>query len=194
MAWARSAFLYAGPVRGALIRLKFSGWRSVAASLAPWMLRALSQDLPSPRLPPDGRTVVTWVPLARRRKRTRGYDQAEALARAVAGLSGWRLQPLLARVTETAPQARRSRLERKSAMAGAFACPAPSPPWVILVDDVLTSGATAAECARALVAAGAREVGVLTAARSLSGGLPARCYTSVGLRSGSVVARGRDSR
>src|SRR6266508_4445108 len=77
VAWARSAFLYAGPVRGALIRLKFSGWRSVAASLAPWMLRALSQDLPSPRLPPDGRTVVTWVPLARRRKRTRGYDQAE---------------------------------------------------------------------------------------------------------------------
>jgi adenine/guanine phosphoribosyltransferase-like PRPP-binding protein len=65
------------------------------------------------------------------------------------------------------------------------------PARVILIDDVLTSGATAAECARVLHQGGAREVGVLCAARSLGGAVPARCYNSAMSRPGSVVARER---
>jgi predicted amidophosphoribosyltransferase len=192
VAWARAALLYEGPVRRGLMRLKFSGWRSAARSLAPWMVEAFLGDLPVAR--PPGTSVVTWVPLGRRRRGDRGFDQAEALARAVAAEVGWPARRLLDRVVETSPQARRGGAQRREALRGAFRARPRIPPWVVLVDDVLTSGATTAECARVLMGAGAREVGVLCAARALGGPVPARCYTPLGLRPGSVVARETSSR
>jgi predicted amidophosphoribosyltransferase len=102
---------------------------------------------------------------------------------------------MLTRAVETAPQARRGGDARRRALGGAFRAVGAVPPRVLLVDDVLTSGATVAECARTLLAAGALEVGVLTAARSLGGPLPARCYKiEAGLQPGSVVARETFSR
>jgi ComF family protein len=196
--WSRSSFLYAGPARHVLMRLKFSGMRSIAEALAPWMLQAVARS--PPRGWPMGlrgdssQAVLTWVPLGRRRKRERGYDQAEVLCRALHRLTGWRLQRLLRRVTETPPQAMRSARDRKLALRGAFRSVAAPPYKVVLVDDVLTTGATAAECAAELLRAGAGEVGVLTAARSLGGPLPAHCYTPAGLQPGSVVAREMFSR
>src|SRR5439155_285526 len=90
VAWARAPFLYEGLIRQALMRLKFSGWRSAAATLAPSMDHAVLADLPPPRPPGrHGESVVTWVPLGRRRRQERGFDQAEALARALA--RRWRL-------------------------------------------------------------------------------------------------------
>jgi predicted amidophosphoribosyltransferase len=146
-------------------------------------------------LPAGSEAMLTWVPLGRRRRRSRGFDQAEALARAVGRATGLPVRPLLRRAVETAPQARRGGADRKLALAGAFRAAAPPPPEVVLVDDVLTSGATAAECALTLIAGGAARVGVLTAARSLGGTLPAQCSTlAAGLPSGSVVARERSSR
>ncbi len=196
--WARSSFLYAGAARHVLMRLKFSGMRSIAEALAPWMLQTVAR---SPRrgwpmsLRGDGpQSVLTWVPLGSRRKRERGYDQAEVLCWALHRLTGWRVQRLLRRVTETPPQATRSASDRKLALRGAFHCVAAPPPRVVLVDDVLTTGATAAECAAELMRAGAEEVGVLTAARSLGGPLPTHCYTPAGLQPGSVVARETFSR
>ena len=172
LAVARAPFLYAGPIRAALLRLKFDGWRSVAEALGRAMgaVNAFPAD------------VVTWVPLSAARRAGRGYDQARALAQIVARLSGVRLAALLVRVKDTAPQTARSGPERRRAMHDAFRAPGRSPPRVLLVDDVLTTGATASECARALRRAGAREVGLLTAARATSGALPARCYTRVGSR------------
>jgi competence protein ComFC len=172
--------MYAGPVRHALMRLKFSGARSVAEALAPAMLAWLRDSPFGERSPPDPTVLVTWVPLGRRRRRARGYDQAEAIARAVARLAGWPVGRLLVRSVETAPQARRSGADRKLALTGAFRVVAGAPPDVLLVDDVLTSGATVGECARALRRAGVREVGVLTAARSLGGTRPTRCYNPAG--------------
>lgn len=178
------------------MRLKFSGHAQVAQALAPWMVDSLA------RAPTGGRAfgegdpfVLTWVPLGPKRKRERGYDQAEALALAVGGLAGWPVRPLLRRAIETAPQARRAGPERRRALRDAFVpIGRIEPTRVLLVDDVLTSGATAAECAGVLRRAGALEVGLLSAARSLGGGVPARCYNAARFPPGSVVARGRSSR
>ena len=179
VSWSRSAFLYAGPARSALIHLKFSGWRSAARRLGPAFAQVVA-EAPIRSVAP----TVTWVPLGRRRKRTRGFDQAEALARALGHETGWPVERLLARTTETGPQARRSARERRSALQGAFVSVARPPPFVLLVDDVLTTGATTAACASILLGAGARRVGVLTFARALGGPVPARPTLPTGRRPG----------
>jgi ComF family protein len=167
IAWSRSLYLYAGPARAALIRLKFTGWRSAAAMLAPeFALTARSAPIRTIR------PTVTWAPLGRRRRRARGFDQAQALALALSGETGWPVERLLTRAAETGPQAQRSGRARRRALAGAFVAVGTPPPFVVLVDDVLTTGATAAACAEALTRAGARRVGVLTVARALGGGVP----------------------
>jgi ComF family protein len=172
---ARAPFLYEGPAREALHRLKFSGWRAVARALAGPMAAVNEFDA----------DAVTWVPLSGRRRARRGYDQARALAARVGEVLGLPVSPLLVRVRDTAPQARRTGAERRRSMQGAFRSSGrASPARVLLVDDVLTTGATAAECARVLRAAGAREVALLTAARAVSGSVPARCYTRDGSRLG----------
>jgi ComF family protein len=182
IAWCRSLFLYAGPARSALIRLKFSGWRSAARVLAP-SFAAAARAAPIRTIRP----TLTWVPLGRRRKRARGFDQAEALARALARETGWRVEQLLARSKETAPQAKLGGPERREALPGAFVAVDRPPPFVVIVDDVLTTGSTAAGCASALMGAGARRVGVLTFARALGGGLPVRLTDP---RRGEPEARG----
>jgi ComF family protein len=162
IAWSRSAFVYEGPARSALMRVKFSGWRSAARALAPLVADA-ARAAP---LRSDAQ-VLTWVPLGRRRRRTRGFDQAEAMARELGRVQAWPVQRLLRRVTETAPQARRGGRDRREALRDAFISVSVPPRSVVLVDDVLTTGATAAACATTLVNAGAARVGVLTFARAL---------------------------
>jgi ComF family protein len=177
---ARAPFLFAGPMRSAVHRLKFAGWKAVAAALGQAMA-AVVQERPD---------AVTWVPLSRRRLSDRGFDQARALAVVVARRLDRPLLGLLSRTSDTRPQARRSGPERRAAMAGAFRRQGGAPASVLLVDDVLTTGTTAAACARALLEGGAVRVSLVTAARAVSAPLPAR-YTAAGLTSGSVVARGR---
>jgi len=174
------------------MRLKFAGLRSTAAAVAPWMVWALARPPPA-EVDPEW-SAITWVPLGTARRRARGYDQAEALARAVAKTMGGSARRLLERVIETPPQARRSGLTRRQALRGAFTATGPVPRRILLVDDVLTSGATVASCALALRRAGAREVGVLAGARSLGSPVPPRCYNPPMSQPGSVVARERSSR
>ena len=172
---ARAPFLYAGPIRAALLRLKFSGWRTVAEALGRAMA-AMKVEAPD---------AVTWVPLAPGRRARRGYDQAKALATVVAERVGVPAMPLLSRTRETPPQSGRRAAERRRAMRGAFRVVARAPPRrVLLVDDVLTTGTSAAECARALKDVGSGSVWLLAGARALSGPLPARCYTRADSRLG----------
>lgn len=179
MALARAPFLFEGPARSAVHALKFKGWREVAAALARAMVEVA----------PPGSDAVTWVPLSRRRLAERGFDQARVLAEAVGRAISLPVLGLARRATDTAPQARRGGTDRRAAMEDAFRSAGTAPSRVLLVDDVLTTGATAAACTRALRGAGAREVLLLTAARAARGALPAR-YTRDGLTPGSVVAPG----
>jgi predicted amidophosphoribosyltransferase len=173
---ARAPFLFEGPVRRAVHRLKFAGWRPVAEALGAAMAEACE-------LRAD---AVTWVPLSRGRRAARGFDQARALADAVGRRTELVVVPLLRRVADAGPQARRRGDERRSAMLGSFAAIARPPSRVLLVDDVLTTGATAAACADALVGAGAEQVFVLTAARAVSGVFPPEqhLYSGPGSRPG----------
>jgi len=161
----RAPFLYEGPLARAIRGLKFSGWRSLVSHLGGAM--AAVADSPA--------RVVTWVPLSAVRRCERGFDQAELLARALASRTGRRPRRLLERVEDIPARARLPGRERREIPEGAFAAAGAVPPTVLLVDDVLTTGATAAACARALRRGGARRVDVLVAARSLRGApVPAR--------------------
>ncbi len=163
---ARAPFLYEGALARAMRGLKFAGWRAWVPGLAAAM--ATFRDM--------GGDVVTWVPLHPRRRARRGFDQAEWLSRAVAARLGLPVSRLLVRVEDTPAQAPRGGAERRRALRTAFRAAGPGPASVLLVDDVLTTGATAAACARALHAAGTRRVLLLTAARSVRGPVPPRCY------------------
>jgi ComF family protein len=110
--------------------------------------------------------VVVPVPLHETRRRTRGFNQAEVLARGLAGASG---RPLfchtLLKIRRTPPQTGLSRPLRRENLRGAFAVGDPGllrGRHVLLVDDVLTTGATATECSRELLSAGAKSVAVVT--------------------------------
>jgi competence protein ComFC len=160
IASARSAFAYRGPAREAVHRLKFSGWRGVGEALAAALVA----------LGPPPADAVTWVPLASRRRAERGFDQARVLARALARDLELPAVALIRRTRATAPQARRTRAQRLDAMRDAFACipQVRMPARLLLVDDVLTTGATASACAATLLEGGAREIHLLTACRSFS--------------------------
>src|SRR5262245_6867261 len=184
IAIARAPFGFDGPVRRAVHRLKFGGWRAVAAALADAMAATWSEA---------GWTAeaVAWVPLSRERLAVRGYDQSRALAGAVSSRIGVPSEALLRRVGDPGPQARRGGAARREAMRGVFAPAGRVSGAVLLVDDVLTTGATAGACAEALLEGGASSVGLLTAARAVSSvRRPRAPILGVGLASGSVVAPG----
>jgi ComF family protein len=114
--------------------------------------------------------VVMPVPLHRGRLRWRGFNQAAMLAATVARRIGRPIDlKTLIRVRATPPQTRQNRVERVRNLKRAFAVKRPlrvASRRILLIDDVMTTGATADECARVLIAAGARRVDVLTLARA----------------------------
>ena len=106
------------------------------------------------------------VPLGKKRLRARGYNQSALLARF---MFGRRPSEVLLRIKDTLPQAELSEKERRKNVKGAFAIRPEvdvSGRRVVLVDDVLTTGATVEECARVLLGAGAAEVSVAVIARA----------------------------
>jgi ComF family protein len=111
---------------------------------------------------------VVWVPLGRRRRIERGYDQAMLLADAFSRASGLRLlRGAMRRVRETPPQVGRDRGSRARNVEGAFAASrAVTGLDLVLVDDVVTTGATAEAASRALREAGARRITVVALARA----------------------------
>lgn len=149
-----AAFPFAGTVRDVIHSGKFRDGRSGLAALA---------RLAAARLEPGPGVLVTPVPLSPRRLRERGYNQAELVASVFAAQWGTPLDHVLRRVRDTHPQSRLDGAARRRNLMSAFA-PVPGaaariaggPVW--LVDDVRTTGATAAAAAAALEVAGAGAV------------------------------------
>ena len=165
-AYARAALLYGGLAREAIHAFKFGGRRGLA-----YPLGDLLAGLGVSALPGAAPEVLVPVPLHPRRARERGYNQALLLARRVE--RAWGVPAAanaLQRVAPTQPQTDLDAAARRRNVRGAFAVRRPelvAGRHVVLVDDVLTTGATAGECARSLIRAGARTVGVITVARAL---------------------------
>ncbi len=159
---ARAGVAYAGSARKVLLGFKHGDRQHLAAVMAPQLLRAGRDWLA------DGAVLVP-VPLHRWRLWRRGYNQAALLARAVARRSGATLAvDALVRVRPTVSSKGMGRRARAGNVRGAFRVARPAVvrgQRIVLIDDVLTTGATAEACTRMLLRAGAREVRVLTWAR-----------------------------
>lgn len=161
---ARSVVLYADLSRDLILKLKYRDRTDMAPLLAGWMVRAGRSLLAEAH-------CLAPVPLHWRRLFARRFNQAALLARHIARQCDLPLVPdLLVRHRATPPLGDLGRAARARAVRGAFRLNERhrgtlSGRRVVLVDDVLTSGATAGECARALKDAGAASVAVLTLAR-----------------------------
>ena len=149
---------YEGTLRKLIHLFKYSGMRRLDQPLAALLLDAL----------PRGRQfdAVTAVPLHWRRRWMRGFNQSELLANVIARRRAIPMLRVLRRRASTRAQAGLSNAQRRENVAGAFRARRRVPGMrILLVDDVMTTGATAGACARALKKAGARSVSVLSLAR-----------------------------
>jgi ComF family protein len=147
-----------GTLQTLLHALKYGGNSAIGKELGEALARRLAMMPWSSRI-----TAVVPVPLHPVKKRERGFNQAEIVAEAVAGGLGVPLRiDLLDRIRHTATQTHLGTKERQQNMAGAFrvrvrAGCAPREEHILLVDDVVTTGATIVEAAGALLASGAAE-------------------------------------
>ena len=155
-----AAWAYEGAARALVLRLKLSARRTAAPILAMGITSALART-------GSRATTVTWVPGHRADMRARGFDHGELLARTVAARLGLPARALLARTGATADQTGLGAAARRANLAGAFvARSVPGPKRVLLVDDVVTTGATAAACAAALRAGGVSEIHLAASCRA----------------------------
>ena len=146
---------YEGSVRASLLRYKFLGSRSYCHSYGRLLaMKLLQEDIAF--------DVLTWAPISRRRKWHRGYDQVELIARAVAKELGVPPVSTLKKIRHNQPQSRlKDAAARRANVLGVYRVTDPSAiagKTVLLLDDILTTGATAGECAKTLLTAGAKEV------------------------------------
>jgi predicted amidophosphoribosyltransferase len=167
---ADAAFLFEPPAVRIVHGLKYAGWTALAprmgALMAPVARRLGTQH-----------TVLVPVPLTPARLRERGFNQARLLAEGVGAELGWPVESILRRTSADRQQARSGRKERALNVAGAYrvvpsgasaAGPGPTESGrvVLVVDDVITTGATIAACATALAGCGIRCLGAVSFART----------------------------
>ena len=150
-----AVWMYEGNVRRSIHRYKFNGVRHYADVYGRLLAMRILRDL----RPAD---VITWVPISRRRLRKRGYDQVELLAKAMGGELGIPTEKLLEKFRDNrANSGLKTPAERRANVLGVYRAAAPdriAGKRVLLLDDIVTTGATASECARVLLTAGAEEV------------------------------------
>ncbi len=169
---ARSAYWIPGGTAAAIVHaLKYGGWPGIAEGMANRMARlAWPSDVVAER------SMVVATPLAATRERERGYNQSALLARALA--SRWQIpfvSDCVVRARATATQTRLTPEERRNNVSGAFRASQSARQrlagaHVVLVDDVITTGATLSECATTLFESGARIISIVTFGRAPAAG------------------------
>ncbi len=162
VAQARSAGPYEGWLRGAIVNFKYHGEWSRSEHLGPVIANALDDLMPIDALVP--------VPLHPARIRQRGFNQSEVLARAAAELIGSDVCNALIRTRRTLAQVHLGAAQRAENMVGAFSLNpgvTVAGQRLVLIDDVMTTGATLGSCAAVLVESGALSVSVASLAREL---------------------------
>ena len=156
MTKAVAPLYYEKQVRESFLRYKFNRVSAYATAYAPLMAESIQKEL-------DGTfDCITWVPLGKKRLRKRGFDQSALLAENVAALLNVPLVCTMKKVRETKVQSTLTTPEeRRGNISGAYSlvnAEAIQGKRVLLVDDILTTGATMAECARVLLLGGAESV------------------------------------
>ena len=151
-----AVWYYKGYVRDSLLRYKFGGHDFMDRAYGRLLATRIRQDYP------QGIDLLTWVPTARKRAGQRGYDQCRLLSRAVGRELGIRSVRLLKKVKNNPAQSGISDPGlRRANVAGAYILLKPEiirGKRILLIDDILTTGATAGECAKILKLAGAEQV------------------------------------
>ena len=148
-----------GPVRELIHEFKYGGLMELADILGRVLVFAAQQS----RL---GDVMIVPVPLHPKRLAERGFNQAQLLGERVARIMGWPLSSLLYRNRGTRTQTNLTREQRRINVSGAFMCKGDvAGKSILLVDDVITTGATLEECAKVLKQAGAKRVLALVVAR-----------------------------
>lgn len=156
---------YSGEVRSSLHRYKFRGARHYASAYGRLVAMRVLRDLPAA-------DVVTWVPVSRKRLRERGYDQVQLLAEAVGPELNLPAAKLLDKFRDNqANSGLKTPEERRANVLGVYRAVGSEHfrgKRVLLLDDIITTGATASECARVLLTAGAEEVIFAAVAAAMS--------------------------
>ena len=147
---------YKGDARSAILRYKFRRQTSYAIPFG----RFLAMKLQKQGF--DDFDILTWVPVSRQRKNLRGYDQSKLLTYKVASELGVEPVKTLIKIRNNPPQSGiRGAAARRANVLNAYRVADPElikGKRILLLDDVITTGATANECARTLITAGAKEV------------------------------------
>ena len=151
-----AVWYYEGYVRRSLLRYKFYGARHYADAYGRMLAMKILEEYP------EGFDVLTWVPISPLRKFRRGYDQVELLARAAAKELQTEAVPVLKKVRHNPPQSGiDGHAQRRANVLGIYRCIDEERirgKRILLLDDIITTGATLSECARVLKTGGAEEV------------------------------------
>ena len=151
-----ATFFYEKDLREAFLRFKFQNRDHYADQFGKWMCVTIRDKL-------EGRyDCITWAPVSRARKRKRGYDQAALLCRALGARLGLEPVQTLRKIKDPPAQSTLAGAEQRRAnVSGAYRAEQPerfAGKRVLIIDDIVTTGATLAECSRTLLQAGASDV------------------------------------
>ena len=162
---AYSCFHYEGDVKNAIIRYKFGGVSKYSVDFSEFIEICIQKDLC------NDFDIISWVPLSKKRLRSRGYDQARLLAEEVCNRIGVRAVRTLIKSRNSVPQSRQNDISKRRAnVLGTYELAHIDvvDKRIILLDDVLTTGSTVSECARVLKSAGAKKINIITIAKAHS--------------------------